>query len=104
LPKLTSMLVHDFSYKIKKATLECAYVLVSRNFHINNDERNKLLFSPLFEGDGLNNIFNFWMSLYEVSNVSIEQLQQIQNSKKLSEDNYKLLLNITEVLCVNFYC
>lgn len=98
LPKLTSMLVQDFSYKIKKATLECAYVLVSRNFHINNDERNKLLFSPLFEGDGLNNIFNFWMSLYEVSNVSIEQLQQIQNSKKLSEDNYKLLLNITEIL------
>jgi len=98
LPKLTSMLVQDFSYKIKKATLECANVLVSRNFHINNDERNKLLFSPLFESDGLNNIFSFWMSLYEVSNLSIEQLQQIQNTKKLSEDNYKLLLNITEIL------
>ncbi|OUM67127.1 hypothetical protein PIROE2DRAFT_5507 [Piromyces sp. E2] len=97
LPKLTSMLVQDFSYKIKKATLECAYVLVSRNFHINNEERNKLLFNPLFDGDGLNNILNFWISLYDVSNISIQQLQQIQNSKNLTEDNYKLLLNISEV-------
>jgi len=94
------MLVQDFSYKIKKAALECANVLVSRNFHINNDERNKLLFIPLFETGGLNDIFKFWMSLYEVSNVSIEQLQQIQNSKNLPEDNYKLLLSIAEVLFI----
>ncbi|ORX53378.1 hypothetical protein BCR36DRAFT_349251 [Piromyces finnis] len=98
LPKLTSMLVQNFSYKIKKAALECANVLTSRNFHINNEERNKLLFNPLFDGDGLSNIFNFWMSLYDITNISIQQLQQIQNTKSLSEDNYKLLLNINNIL------
>eukprot|EP00833_Pecoramyces_ruminatium_P015013 jgi/Orpsp1_1/1189045/evm.model.d7180000069080.1 len=38
------------------------------------------------------------MNLYEMSNISIPQLEQIQNSKTLSEDNYKLLLNICDIL------
>ncbi|ORX83318.1 ARM repeat-containing protein [Anaeromyces robustus] len=101
LPKLTTMLVQEYSYKIKRATLECIYVLMSRNFHINNDERNKLIFNPLFDNNGLNNIFHFWVMLYEVSNftnVTIQQLQQIQYSKNLIEDNYKLLLHVNDIL------
>lgn len=88
-------------YSVKLAAVECLIMLFSRNFSPTSaSQREQLLLVPLFNEGKIQHIYNLYLNIYSVSDLAV--LKNVQHTKELDEDIYKLLKRFTQVIKMSF--